>query len=192
MGPLTRFLLLAVLLGYCAVRGGAVITQQMLPLFRIELTWLADGFRIDRVYVDRDGPDQVLRVDLGLARPLSLNGRTFQPDPRGKATASTLLGNVTLPSASLVAVTFAWPFRSRRTLAIRLLLLAPAAVLLCLLNAPFILWGSMWGLVLRVADPDRFSPLLIWTDFLIGGGGVALALVLGIGIGRRQSQPEPK
>lgn len=182
-GFVSRFLVVATVLGFVAIREAQPVVAALLPLFKGELVALDDTFRVDRLYIDREGADQVVRLDVGLAHALSVNGRTFQPDPRGRATASTLVGNVTLPCVLLTAIALAWPLRRWRHLATRALLLGPALLLLCVLNAPFILWAALWGLVVQVADPHPFSPLLMWSDFLIGGGGFALALALGACVG---------
>lgn len=177
-----RFLVVAGVVGLLAIREAEPITQALLPLFKSELTHLDDTFRIDGLYIDQDGADRVVRLNVGLAHPISLNGRTFRPDPRGRATASTLIGNLTLPCVLLIAVALAWPFARARELGIRLLVLPPALLLLCTLGIPFLLWAALWGLVLQVADPNRFSLLLAWSDFLLGGGNFALAMALGAGV----------
>jgi hypothetical protein len=186
-GFLRRFALISAVLAVVAVAAGQPLTRALLPAFKWELAWLDDTFRIDRLYLDRDGADQVVRVEVGLARPLTLNGQTFYPDPRGSASASTLVGNLTLPCVLLAAVALAWPVRSRHrrtVLTLRALALVPALLLLGLLNVPFILWAGLWGVVVHIADPNRLSPLLIWGDFLLGGGGCAAALALGACVGR--------
>jgi hypothetical protein len=66
-------------------------------------------------------------------------------------------------------------------------------LLLCLLDVPFILWAEIWGVVVHNADPGRLSPLLIWGDFLLNGGGFAAALALGAcvgSIGASASRPD--
>ena len=187
---LVRFLLLAAVLGLVATLQGQQVGQALSPLLKSELTALDGSFRVDRLSVDREGADQVLRLDVGLARPLSLDGQTFYPDPRGRATASTLVGNLTLPCVLLIAVALAWPARSRRLLATRALVLVPALLLLCMLVTPFILWAEVWGLVVHTADPDpAFSALLFWGDFLLGGGGYALAIALGACVGSIGARP---
>jgi hypothetical protein len=154
-GFLPRFLVVAAVLGFVASREAQPVVAAFLPLFKSELVALDDTFRIDRLYIDRDGADQVVRLDVGLAHALSLNGRTFQPDPRGRATASTLVGNITLPCVLLTAIALAWPLRRWQHLATRALLLGPALLLLCILDVPFILWAALWGLVIQVAAPHR-------------------------------------
>jgi hypothetical protein len=191
-GFLLRFLVIAALLGWGALREAQPLTAALLPLFRTELEHLDNTFRIDRLSIDRDGADQVVRIEVGLGRTVILNGRTFSPNPRGAATASTLVGNVTLPCTLLIAVALAWPGGSGRQWAARILVLPPVVALLCALDAPFILWAALWGLIIQAADPNRFSPLLIWSDFLLNGGSFALAIVLGACVGSltgRSSSP---
>ena len=183
-GPLARFLSLVVVLGLIAAWQGQRVGEAFAPLFKSELTALDGTFRLDRLYVDRDGADPVLRLDVGLARPVSLNGHTFYPDPRGSATASTLVGNLTLPGVLLIATALAWPVRKGSLLAIRTMVLVPALLLLYLLGVPFILWAQIWALVIHAADPNRLSPLLLWRDFLLNGGCLALALTLGAAVGQ--------
>lgn len=182
-GWVLRFVIVAALVGAVALREAKPIADALLPLFKVELAYLADTFRIDGLYVDQDGADQVVRVNVGLARSFSLNGRTFHPDPRGTATASTLVGNLTLPGVLLIAGALAWPAGSAKRLGLRVLILLPALLLLCMLGVPFLLWGALWGLVVQAADPDGFSALLLWCDFLLGGGNFAIALALGIYVG---------
>lgn len=183
-GFLVRFLFIATVLAALDALVEQRFVEALLPGMKYELAHLDGTFRIDGMSVVRDGPDRSVRVDVGLARPLSLNGRTFNPDPRGKASASTLVGNVTLPCVLMVAVALAWPRRSLRSFAARALVLIPVLLLLSALDGPFLLWGALWGLVLQAAGvPNAFSPLLIWTDFLLSGGGLALALVFGACVG---------
>jgi hypothetical protein len=179
-GFVLRFLLIVTVLAALAAFGEERLVEALLPGMKYELTRLDGTFRIDQLSVVKDGADRAVRVEVGLARPLALNGRTFYPDPRGKASASTLVGNAILPCVLLIAVALAWPVRSLRSFAARALLLIPLLLLLLALDGPFLLWGALWGLVLQAAGiPNAFSPLLIWSDFLLNGGGLALALVLG-------------
>jgi hypothetical protein len=67
----------------------------------------------------------------------------------------------------------------------------PALLLLVTLCAPFILWASLWGLVVQTLDPHRFSPLLIWSDCLHSGGAFALAMALGASIGSLGQKSQP-
>jgi len=177
---LLRFVLWSVLLGLMAHFGSPCITEALLPVFKDELALLDPAFRIDRLYVDRDGADEVVRLEVGLARTLSVGSRTFRPDPRDRASTSTLADNAVVPCALLIAASLAWPLRSRRELAMRLAALAPAALLLEMLVVPFILLAQLWAALLSSAAPGRFSVLVSWGDFLTGGGALALALILAV------------
>jgi hypothetical protein len=178
-----RPLLIVAVLAFIAVREAEPLTEALLPLFKSELALLEDTFRIDRLSVEREGADQVVRVEAELARPIRLNGQTLRPDPRNRATASTLTGNVLLPCVLLIAVALVWPVESRRQLAIRLLILVPALLLLLVLDAPFILWAALLGPIAEAVDLHRSSPLFMWRSFLLGGGAFALALALGACVG---------
>ena len=174
-----KFLLVCAVLVLAAGALSSHLAQALLPLFRAEIAWFGD-YRIDDLSVGREGADQVLRLQAGLAHPLTLNGRTFTPDPRGRATATTLVGNVSVPMIVLTATALAWPVRRSRCYAWRAAALLPALLIMVMLVAPFLLLGSIWGLLVEVADPGRFSPLLLWCDGLESGGAAAIAAALGV------------
>jgi hypothetical protein len=177
---LVRFILLSLVLGSCAWRAEQTLSAALLPLLRVEIQWMDDVFRVDRLYLARDDGEPVVRLEVGLARTLTVNGRTYYPDPRGSAVSSTLLGNVTLPTVLLIAIVFAVPgtgvFAGMR----RLLAMLPALLVLWTLGAPMILLAGLWRVVFAVAGSPPFSALLLWSDFLQAGGQNVLAIGLGM------------
>ncbi len=188
---LLRFLLLAGTFGLLGQLFAAPLTQLLLPLFRAEFELLDDAFRIESLSVDRDQVDRVLRVQVSLARTLSVNGRTFYRDPRGRAQATTLLGNIWMPCVLLIAVTFAWPAPpSRGRMAVRLLATPVALLLMCMASAPLILLASLRGILLQATGSASPSMLLIWSDFLLNGGIIVLPLVAGAALGHLTGAPE--
>lgn len=180
---LWRFVLVASLSGLLALRFGDTIAQCLIPLFHSEIESLDGTFRVNRLFLDQDGPDRVIRLEVGLSRQIVMNGHVVNPDPRGKATASTIAGHVTLPA--IIAIATAFAFRARRLTAYlwRALALVPALMCLWMIDVPFILLASIWGLVIQMLDPGRFSGLRMWSVFLQGGGELALAAVIGVTIG---------
>jgi hypothetical protein len=178
-GFLGRFLLVAPVVVVLTLTLGPPFAKALMPLFKLEIASLDDALRIDALSVSRDGPEQIVLLEVGLARPVTLNGHTFTPDPRGKAISSTLLANLTLPCALLSTLVLAWPAPARRAYLLRLLLLVPAGLTLALLGAPIILLAGIHRLMLEVAAPGSSSALLLWSDFLQTGGALALALALG-------------
>jgi hypothetical protein len=67
---------------------------------------------------------------------------------------------------------------------------APMALaFMCALDVPFVLWASLWSLHVDSYAPDLWSPLLVWRDFLQGGGRFALAVLLGLASAAAVSTP---
>jgi hypothetical protein len=180
---LVRFALIAGLLGMIAVFTTQPLAQALLPMFKIEIERLDDTFRVDRLYLDRDGTDKVVRVEVNLAHRIVVNGHVVNPDPRGKANASTLVWHVTVPVVLMIAAAFAWPPRSRVMVVSRSLALLPSLMLLWALDVPLILLASLWGLIFQVLTPYQFSILRLWAQFLQGGGELVTAVALGLAVG---------
>ena len=174
-----RFFLLIALLTGCALQWGEPFAEALLPLFKIEIQRLDPPFRINGLSIVRDQRERVIRLEVSWAQALTVNGHTFYPNPRGMATSSTIVANLTLPTVVLLATTFAIPAQSLRLYGRRSLYIVVAAPLLWTLGVPMILRAGIWDLVYEVADPHRVSPLIVWVHFLLAGGQVALPAVLG-------------
>lgn len=142
------------------------------------MAWLDDSYRIERLYVDSEGADQVVRIVVGLAHCVFVGGATRCADPGAVANASTLLGHITLPAVLLLAAAMAWPARSAAEYPLRLALLTPALMFTWAVDVPMVLWASLWGLHVQAFEPQRISPLLSWAHFMESGGRVVLPLVL--------------
>ena len=175
-----RLTIIVAVLATAALHFGTQIGVALLPAFKAEIQWLDDTYRIDRLYLDHEGADQVFRIEVGQARYIVLNGRSFYPDPRGKANASTLLGNATLPVALLIALVLAWPAQRGGAYVWRFAMLPVALALIWSIDVPMVLWGSIWTLHVDAFAPDLFSPLLIWLNFLQNGGRLACPIILGV------------
>jgi hypothetical protein len=182
--PLRTFFLrlaaLATLLAAMALHFGTQIGDALIPAFKAEIQWLDDHYRVDSLSLDHEGADQVFRLEVGQAQSIVLNGQVFYPDPRGKANASTLLGNAILPTAMLIALAMSWPPRLKGDYLYRIGALLLALPLLLSIDVPMVLWASIWSLHVNNFAPDLVSPLLIWLKFLQNGGRLACPLVLGV------------
>jgi hypothetical protein len=175
---------LALLLAWLGARYGLALTHWLLPWWQAEIGWLDDTYRIDNLFVDHEGADQVVRIVVGQAHCLVLAGVAYCGDPRGHANASTLIGHVSMAATLLLAPALAWPARRAMEYAWRVLLLPLALATVWALDVPMVLWASIYSLHVNAFAPDTFSPLLIWLDFLQGGGRLALALALGAAVVR--------
>lgn len=177
---LGRFVLLSLAFGLCVWAGRHAVIAAALPLMRVEIQQLDDTFRVDRLYAAHDAGEPVIRLEVGLAHAVTVNGRTYTPDPRGSAVSSTLVGNLLLPLVLLLAAAFAFPVRGAVDFAARLLRALVFSVLVCAAGIPIILLAGLWRLIFSAAGIEPVSALLLWNDFLQAGGGNVLALALGV------------
>jgi hypothetical protein len=172
-----RLLLVGILLVWLAHRFGREATETLLPLVGRALVWLDDHYRILVLAVDSQGADTVIRLRVTLARPLVVGGQLILTDARGWAEVTTPVGHLLQPLLILSGVLLGWPARRWREWPARLLLVAPVAAVLVLLNTPFTLWAHLWDLHAHLYEPGRFSPLLAWVRLLDGGGRLLLGML---------------
>ncbi|MCH8180648.1 MAG: hypothetical protein IIA02_12820 [Proteobacteria bacterium] len=178
MGTLAwRFPLCLAALGWASARWGEPLAQALLPAVAAEIGWLDNTYRIVALDVVQRGGEQLIRIVVTLARCVVLPDGAHCSDPRAQAQVSTLLGHFTLPPTLAVAAVLAWPASGWREGLWRLPLLALGLAVLLALDVPVVLWASLWQLHVEAFAPQLFSPLLLWLDFLQGGGRMALALV---------------
>jgi hypothetical protein len=185
-----RFMASLLVLASLAARFGPVLVQPLLPFVKAELTWLDANYLIRDLRIRAQGSDTVVWLQVSQAQSIVLGEQVFMPDVRGRATASTLLAHVTLPIVLILCCALATPVTPAHipvarmiTFAVmRTLLVGTACILTLAIDLPFTLWASIWSLHVEAFQPDRFSPLLIWRDFLDGGGRLALAMGLGLAI----------
>lgn len=174
-----RFMLAMALLLAANHFAGERTIESLLPLMKREIAWLDDTYRVIDLKLDRQGADRVIRLEVGLANPVVLGGRVLLPDPRARANASTLAGSVMQPVVLCLALIAAWPARRPTEYPFRALIAFVGLVLAVLADVPFVLWGEVWHIQVSALEPDRFSPLLVWKDFLQGGGRFVLGLLVG-------------
>lgn len=177
---LGRFAIFAVVIAGALYKFSTPLAESLLPAIEAEFTWLDDTYDIKRLYVDQEGADHVVRIVVSQARCIVLIDRAFCGDPRGRANASTLIGNITLPAALLMSLVLAWPVSRATELVWRAVFLPLGLASVWALDVPFVLWSAIWSLHVDAFAPGMFSPLLIWTQFLQGGGRLALAILFGI------------
>lgn len=164
------------------LRWGPAMADSLLPLIAAEIQWLDNTYRIVSLSLVHKGGEQLIRIVVTLARCVVLPDGAHCADPRAQAQVSTLLGHLTLPPALTVAAVLAWPLASWREAVWRLPLLGLAVAGVLALDVPLVLWASLWQLHVEAFAPGLFSPLLMWLDFLQGGGRMALALLAAGGV----------
>lgn len=183
----SRDLLWAVVAAALLLTGLVLIGDWMvrtsLPALRSMFAWIAPDFQLQRLELQRDKADQVLRAWVTLGRYTFVGGQLITPDPRGMAQASTIaLHGLQGPLLALWAAV-AWPASAGQTRALRLLACLPAAALLFLLDAPVVLAASLWQFLVDAYAPGSFQALLVARDLLQGGGRVVIGLAIGAACG---------
>lgn len=173
-----RFIAWMVGLSLVAHVWGERAVTHVLPALQAEIAWLDDTYDVRSLTLDTEGADHVVRLLVSQRHYIQLAGRLFEPNPLGRANASTLVGHLILPVVVLVGVVLAWPARSLGAWWWRWPKLLSASALLVALNVPLVLWAGIWHLHVDAFAPETWSPLLVWADFLQAGGEHVLALLL--------------
>ncbi len=155
------------------------VAERLLPAQRAVFRMLAGEFRVTRMATEQMSSHRVVRVEVTLADTLVLGPRTFRPDPRGVAQASTPVAHTFHAMVTALLVAVAWPAADIATRLRRSLIAFALAAGMAVVDAPFVLAGTLWRTLLDVADPGRFSLLTSWAAFLEGGGRLALGILAG-------------
>jgi hypothetical protein len=179
----------AVLLPVSVVYGEAIVGA-WLPTYKAVFIWITDEFKLRQLFIDKEGVDRVIRAQVSWQPYVMYGGKGMLTNPNGVANASTLLAHALLGPIVAILVALAWPLTkppndsskklASRQWVTRLALLMPAASICVLLDIPFVLAGELWELALPSLDPQATSPLIIWKQFLQGGGRYALNAAAGI------------
>lgn len=187
---LLRLLLGTAVLLPLAVLYGEAFVSSWLSAYRAVFAWVADDFKLLNLYVDHEGADRVLRARVMWQHIVFIGGKVIYPDPRGTANASTLLAHALQGPLVAMLAAIAWPTRAQTATskplrpwvewAARPITLLPLLTMLVLIDMPIVLAGELWDLALDMLDPGATSALVIWKQFMQGGGRYALGLVAGI------------
>lgn len=174
--------------------------EALIPVFRMAIQLLTDSFVINDARIAEHGASDTVRFRANLARPITLDGRTIYPfgwngAPEGGFQVTYTVGGVWSYIALMLIVVFACPGLRAKEYELRLLLsVVPVAVLL-LLDVPTTVLAELWNGIYDWADIHRLSGWVIWSRFLMGGGGYLIALLMAAGVlvwARSLSMPRPR
>lgn len=187
-GVVVRLLLGALVFGAIAVAWEAPIIAHLMPAVRGWIDLVDDTFRtVDLRAAPVDGELLILRVATPAVIHV-LGNHVVAVDPRTVMSTSVSAGILLQPLVLAGALLMAWPWQGWREPALRILLAAPLLALVVLLDVPTMLYAMLWYQEVAALEPERFSPLVDWSDFMNAGGRFALTVVavtLAIGIARR-------
>lgn len=160
---------------------GPNLLERAIPLFQRELLLLDDSYRIDSLTLSQPNVGAKLILNVGLARTKLIGQRVLVPDHLGRGTAkvSILCGPLFFPWL------FAWSFvlsvpklaLSRRMLALGMATLLSAANVF--LDVPVIFLAELEDMLWSAQSLEENSLLIIYKEFLDGGGRIAIGLFIG-------------
>ncbi|MEW5966047.1 MAG: hypothetical protein AB1720_03485 [Pseudomonadota bacterium] len=157
---------------------GVPLIEQLLPVVQTLLGWSDDRFGIQFLGVERNWQDTVVRLRTNVVAPFVMGGQVIAPQTDGWLEVTTTTGAMLQPLVIAPAIAFALPGSLHARLAAFGL-----AVLLALgflvLDLPLTLHAYVWDMFIDNLEPERFSPLMAWHEFLHGGGRLGIALLLG-------------
>jgi hypothetical protein len=169
-----RLFIASVITFWLASNYDRALAETLLPLIGHTVSWLDDHYRIVALTVGAEGADTAVRLRVVIARPIVIAGHVIPADARAWAEVTTTVGTLLQPLLIFLDLLLAWPTRRWQEWPLRLALVAPVAVTLVTVNTPFTLWAYLWDMHVRAYEPDRFSPLLIWSHLLDGGARLLL------------------
>jgi hypothetical protein len=170
----------AVLLGALQLWKRPLI-EPMIPLFRVASEFVAQDFKIDDVEIVRHGPNETLQFTANLAAPIFFGGKTLYPfgwnhSPAGGYRVYLTLGGLAGYVALLLIIVIAWPTKRVRNYVIRLALSLLFAAVLLAIDIPFTVAAELRNVLYDYA-PHEINALMVWSRFLMGGGGYTLAIL---------------
>ncbi len=163
---------------------GEHLAQAYLPLLRWTYAALDRDHQIAELLISGKaafrGADHVFKMTVVPDGLILVGTRVVHSNPQGWASASVLIAYLWQPMLAAILAASLWPVASYRELPLRLLFVAVLCVPLSMIDLPFVLWSLVWKNYVIAFDPEMFSPLLIWADFLQQGGRYLLGGVMGV------------
>lgn len=158
------------------------LASRLLPLYQVELQYLLPpGHTLEDLLIETKGsePKMVMEVILARSRPV-FRGQVLYAG--GKITSQTLLAHVFTGLVIFLSVCVSGGVIFRVTPILLVGLIIPVIFILIIIDVPFVLLGSMIGLE-QLGQSELFfskSGLVLWSEFLTGGGRLTLGLLAGM------------
>jgi len=181
---LARLLIASALVLWLAHAFERALVEPMLPVFSSVIPALDDEFTILATDISEDGPSKAVRFRVNLARPVDVGGRTLYPFgwgtiPAGEFQVTITVGGVLQYCVLVFVLIFAWPVLRAREYCLRVAIAAPLMAVLLLVHVPLTVLAELWHGIRAETDPGGLQSLMIWSRFLMGGGGLALGVLFG-------------
>ena len=158
---------------------GESLIESLLPATRIVLGWVDGRFGILFLGVEHNWQDTVVRLRVNILQLFVMGGKVIGESPTGWLEVTTTTGAMLQPLVIAPAIAFALPGAVHTRIA-AFALAALLAVGFLLVDLPVTLHAYVWDMFIDNLDPDRFSLLMVWHEFLHAGGRLGVAVILGL------------
>ena len=158
---------------------GTALIEAILPITRIMLGWIDDRFGIQFLGVEHNWQDTIVRLRVNMIQLFVMGGQVIGESPTGWLEVTTTTGAMLQPLVIGPAIAFALP-GAVHTRVLAFALAALLAFCFLLVDLPVTLHAYVWDMFVDYLDPDRFSPLMVWHEFLHAGGRLGVAVILGL------------
>lgn len=168
---------------------GESLIESLLPLTRILLGWIDDRFGILFLGVEHNWQDTVVRLRVNILQLFVMGGQLISESPTGWLEVTTTTGAMLQPMVIAPAIAFALP-GAMHTKILAFALAALLAFGFLLIDVPVTLHAYVWDMFIDNLQPDRFSLLMVWHEFLHAGGRLGIGVLMGLlawWIGRRMN-----
>jgi hypothetical protein len=161
------------------------LIKPLIPVFR-GIIWLVDPeFTFSYIGVAHDGANEMLEFRGNLIAPVEYGGRTIYPigwndGPQGGYESGYSLAGIFLYSGFLLIGVLAWPVRRFKELVIRIALALPLLVALLCIDVPSTTLAGLWNIIRNYYSVPAPAYGMVWSRFLMGGGGLVIAGVCGV------------
>jgi hypothetical protein len=178
-----RFALVGLLVLGIGTRFADALIEPLLPALGRGVDALSADVTISEVSLDRKAAPPAAVFRTNLSRITLIGGNFIYPlgedgGPDGWYQVTLTTGGILQHALFLLLIVLAWPAQPS-TLAWRMVLALPLAGALLLQHVGVTVLAEIWFPVHDELAPDQIWPLLAWSRFLMGGGGLVLAMVLG-------------
>jgi hypothetical protein len=165
---LTYLALLAISLHF-----GNGYAEFFFPLYRLELSYLAQDYQIQSLIIGENHGEQVIALTL-LTKYFVISQHAI---PSGiNISCSTLVGYALQHLLLIFSLVVAWPIPTLKQKLTQVCCALPFLLLVELLDIPFMLLGSAQDLMAANFASTESSLAIEWMNFMNGGGRQALSL----------------
>lgn len=185
IGTAGRVVVIAGLMLWTVNACAGLIVRPLLSPIRGAIEMFGVEFRILGLELASEEGRAMLRLRADLEQPIEVAGRTLYPlnwtaENAGWMQVDLGLGGLLLYPVLLLTLVFAWPAAHAQEWLVRCGFALPLALLVFVVPATVTLLAELWFPIHDDHDASSTWPLLIFSRFLMGGGGQVLSLFLGL------------